>query len=91
MTQKKEFSAIDAAPVVLYAKLTTDDVFAYPVIASTFGTLVISAGFAVPYHDQEIINEADPNNVIITYKRSGASVATKTIVISGSTTTITIT
>lgn len=39
---KKEFSAIDAAPAVLYAKRDNGSQIAYPVVATTAGELLIS-------------------------------------------------
>lgn len=59
-------------------------------VSTTHPLPVTTDGFAIPVFDTEVINEADPNNVIITYKKSGVTVATKTIVISGTTTTITV-
>ena len=47
-------------------------------------------GFAIPMFDTQVIDETDPDNVTIVYKRSGVIVATKTISISGSVTTITV-
>jgi hypothetical protein len=38
---------------------------------------------------QQIIDESDPDNIVITYKRNGVVVATKTIAVSGTTTTVT--
>jgi hypothetical protein len=47
-------------------------------------------GFCIPRHDQEIIDEAlAPATTVITYKLAGVTVATKTITVSGTTTTIT--
>lgn len=49
-------------------------------------------GFSIPFFDTEIINEAlAPATTVITYKKEGVVVATKTIVVSGTTTTITLT
>ena len=48
-------------------------------------------GFAIPMFDTQIIDEADPNNVTIIYKRNGVTVATKLSAISGTTTTISVT
>jgi hypothetical protein len=90
MITKKEFSAVDSQPVILYAKRDSNSDKAYPVLISEEGSLSFKGGLYVPLHDQEIINEADPNNIVITYKLSGATVATKTIAVSGSTTTITV-
>ena len=48
-------------------------------------------GFAIPMFNQQIIDEAlAPGTTIITYKRSGVTVATKTITVVGTTTTITV-
>jgi hypothetical protein len=53
---------------------------------------VTTDGFAIPMFDQQIIDEAlAPATTIITYKRAGVTVATKTITVSGTTTTITVT
>jgi len=90
-TMKREFSTSDANPVVLYAKWDGDSPAAYPLLASGFGTLHVSTGMGVPAHNQQVINEADPNNVIITYNQSSSTivpVAIKYIVVSGTTTTI---
>ena len=90
-TQRREYSAVDAQQIVLYAKRDADANIAFPVIASSFGTLVMTLGLAIPLHDQQVIDESDPNNVTITYKLNSVTVAVKSIVISGSTTTITVT
>lgn len=55
------------------------------------GKLVVDQGFSIPIFDQQIIDESNPNNVVITYKNNGVTVATKTIAVSGSVTTITMT
>lgn len=85
MTQKKEFSAIDAAPAVLYAKRTTDDVFAYPLLADSVGRLIISS--LVPYeYDYISLSPADVPTTIV-YKLGGSggtTVATLTLTYSGS-------
>lgn len=47
-------------------------------------------GMILPRHDEQVIDEADPNNVTITYKLAGVQVAVKTIAVSGTTTTITV-
>ena len=46
--------------------------------------------FTIPVFDQQIINETNPNNIVITYKNLGITVATKTVSISGAITTITL-
>lgn len=46
-------------------------------------------GLKEPYHDEEVIDEsAAPTTTVITYKLAGVTVGTKTITVSGSTTTI---
>jgi len=48
-------------------------------------------GFMIPVFDQQIIEESGaPALTTITYKKSGVTVATKSIVVSGTTTTITV-
>lgn len=90
MNIKKVFSATDAQPIVLYAHRDADGKLAYPILVTSSGSLVVSTGMTIPDHDQQVIDEADPNNITITYKKSGAIVATKTIAISGTTTTISV-
>jgi hypothetical protein len=90
MITKREFSAIDAAPSILYGKRDVDSVTAYPISVSSAGGLLISQGLSTPLSDQIIINETDPNNITLTYKFGGVQVSQKTIVKSGSTTTITV-
>lgn len=53
---------------------------------------VTTDGFAIPKFDTQIIDEAlAPATTVITYKLAGVTVATKTITVSGTTTTITVT
>jgi hypothetical protein len=87
---KRLYSASDVAPSALYAKRTIDEEQVYPVLVSELGGLLVTQGMSVPAHDQQVIDESDPNNVTITYKLSGSIVATKTISVSGTTTTITV-
>lgn len=47
-------------------------------------------GMDIPYHNSQVIDESDPDNVSITYKLNGTTVATKTIAKAGSVTTITV-
>ena len=70
--------------------VTGIDVSGNPTYGATEATLQKVAGFNIPKYDTQTINEADPNNVIITYSLLGVTVATKTIVISGTTTTISV-
>jgi hypothetical protein len=49
-------------------------------------------GFAIPIFDTQVIDESlAPATTVITYKRNGVTVATKTITVAGTTTTITVT
>jgi len=48
-------------------------------------------GFQIPAHDKQVIDEADSDNVTITYSLNDITVATKLIAVSGTTTTITVT
>ena len=48
-------------------------------------------GLQIPIYDTEIVDETDPNSIVITYKKDGATVATKNITIIGAVTTTTIT
>lgn len=79
---KRTWSTEDAAPIVLHALRSRDSDVAYP---------LIDDGMKIPAHDQQVIDESDANNITITYKLDGVTVATKTIVIDGTTTTITLT
>jgi hypothetical protein len=47
-------------------------------------------GMSIPYHNSQVIDEADPDDVTITYKLNGTTVATKRIQVVGTTTTITV-
>lgn len=44
----------------------------------------------IPYHNQQVIDESNPADVVITYKLDGSTVATKHIVTNGTTTTSTV-
>ena len=83
---KKEYSAPDAQPVIIYAKSDPDSEKAYPITSDFF-----MKGMYIPRHDTEVIDETDLDNVTIVYKLNNATVATKTISISGKITTISIT
>ncbi len=57
---------------------------ALPVSVSNGGS-----GMKEPYHDEQVVDEsAAPATTVITYKLAGVSVGTKTITVSGTTTTI---
>ena len=58
---------------------------------ATEDSLAKLIGFQIPAYDSQVIDEADPNNVTITYSLNSNTVATKLIAVSGTTTTITIT
>ena len=84
---KKVYSRTDAQPVVLYAKQDGDKEQAYPIIANTSGNLEVSiVGLVKEAYDYVSVNTpALPT--IITFKTGGVSgptVATLTVVYSGS-------
>lgn len=82
-TIKKEFSAVDAAPMILYAKRDANSQNAYPITADYF-----MRGMYIPQHDTEIADETNSNNITVTYTLSGSTVAIKTIVKVGKVTTV---
>lgn len=51
MITKKEYSALDAKPVVLYAKTDVNSQIAYPIVATTNGQLLIADSMAIPSYD----------------------------------------
>lgn len=77
LIKKREYSAIDGQQVVIYGKRDAESTDAYPM------------EYKIPW-DTQVIDEADPNNVTIAYKVNGSTIATKTILVSGTTTTITV-
>lgn len=90
---KKEWHSLDAQCAVLYGKKTDANDICYPIFVNEAGALQVSDqnGMVLPYHNSQVIDETDSNNVTITYKLDGTTVGTKTIAIVGSITTITIT
>jgi hypothetical protein len=89
--EKKVFSSTDAAPVVLYAKTSPSSELAYPLTGDEDGNLnVVVSGKYIPRWNSQVIDTSDPNDIIITYKMNGTTVATEEIVIVGTTTTITL-
>jgi hypothetical protein len=48
------------------------------------------AEFSIPDFDEQVIDESNPNEVTITYKKSAVTVAVKTISVTGNITTITV-
>ena len=60
------------------------------ILVNPDGSVVSSSPMSIPKHDSQVIDESDANNVTITYKLSGVTVATKLIAVSGTTTTITV-
>jgi len=89
---KKEWGGPDAQKIVIYGKRTDDTDVCWPVFVNEAGYLQVSdqSGMSIPYHDRQVIEET-PTLTTITFSLSGATVATKTILVVGSTTTITIT
>jgi hypothetical protein len=89
---KKEWGSPDAQTIVIYGKRTDDTSICYPVFVNAHGSLQVSdqSGMSVPYHDTQVITET-PTLTTIVFSLSGSTVATKTILVVGSTTTITLT
>lgn len=89
--EKKVFSAVDTAPATMYAKQSAGSEFAYPVLVNADGALFVidDSGMVIPRHDTQVIDESG-SDATITYKLLGATVATKTIVVTGTRTTISI-
>jgi hypothetical protein len=85
----REGTQLDTLPVQCYGWDGTEPVKVF-VSASGEVAVIDSGKMRVPYHNSQVIDESDPNNVIITYKLDGTTVATKTIATSGTTTTITL-
>lgn len=56
---------------------------------ATEETLQSIAGLNIPAFDEQVIDLADPDAISITYKKDSVTVATKSIVTSGTTITIT--
>lgn len=52
--------------------------------------VVNTSGMALPEHDQVVIDETDPSIILLTYKLGSTTVATKSIVVVGAVTTITL-
>lgn len=68
-TRKKEYGAQDANPVVLHAKRSADDAWAYPVLQGMFG-------FEVPSYDSMLLTTTTGNLTHVHYVSSGSTVAT---------------
>lgn len=84
-TQKKEYSSVDAGPIVLYGKKDADSQFAFPVLVDSAGRLLLSSLVPVEY-DYISLSPADQPTTI-TYKLGGSggtTVATLTLTYSGS-------
>lgn len=85
-TERKEFSSVDAAPAVLYAKRDADAREAYPLLADAFGNILVTAGLVPSGWDYVNLNPpAQPTT--ITFKKGGSggtTLATLTLTYSGS-------
>ena len=83
---KKEFSAVDASPVVLYAKESATSEQAYPVLITSSGCLSISTGFDIPEYDYIALGYSGNNVNLVQYYLGGAGgalMATLTLTYSG--------
>ena len=89
---KKEWGGPDAQKIVIYGKRTDDTDICYPIFVTNNGYLQVSdqTGLTVPYHDTQVITET-PTLTTIVFSLSGSTIATKTILVVGSVTTITLT
>lgn len=54
-------SVVDAVPVALYGKESQNSKISWPVLVSSSGSLMISAGLNVPEYDSLIISYASGN------------------------------
>ena len=73
-TVKTEFSAGDAAPVVLYAKTNADAREAYPLLQGMF-----NPGFSISEYDEIALSYTSGDLTGVVYKLLGATVATLTL------------
>jgi len=89
---KKEWGSPDAQTIVIYGKRSDSGDVCYPIFVTPSGYLQVSdqSGMSIPYHDQQVITET-PTLTTIAFSLSGSTVATKTILVVGSVTTITLT
>lgn len=82
---KKEYSSVDAQPIVLYALTSAGSQVAIPVLVTSNGTLAISSGFDIPIHDFISLSpESLPTTIV--YKvggSSGTTVATLSLTYNG--------
>lgn len=82
MTVKKEYSSVDAQPIVLNAKTDPNSQNAYPVLATSSGCLLISSGMDIPAYDSIIISYSSGNISNVYYYIGGTAgtiVATLTL------------
>jgi hypothetical protein len=92
-TEEKQDAIVTALGNV---KIDTGDIDLNTDGLETIGTATNTAlnkliGFEIPPHDTQAIDESlAPATTTITYKKSGATVAVKTITVSGTTTTISV-
>lgn len=84
-TSKKEFSATDASPVVLYGLKSPSNPNAIPIVVTSNGALLISGGLDMPPYD--FISFSPPNlPTTILFKiggSGGTNVRTLTLTYSG--------
>lgn len=74
MVHKKEFSAPDAAPVVLYAKNDASSEHAFPVLQG-----MLNPGFSVPEYDEIEMLYTSGDLTGIVYKNASVTVCTLTL------------
>jgi hypothetical protein len=84
--QVSDFGGEFTAPSMVAIRVGTEAVSATNLFPVT------TEGFAIPVFDTEVVDETlAPATTVITYKKNGATVATKTISVAGSVTTIAVT
>lgn len=86
LTQKQILEVLRNINLPTFPKtiaITSDDLIA---INNNINNLV---GLEIPPYDEQVIDLADPDDISITYKKDSVTVATKSIVTSGTTITIT--
>jgi hypothetical protein len=71
---KKEFSASDAAPVILYAKQDGDSQIAHPITAG-----MLNPGLSLPAYDEIELGYTNGDLTGVVYKLNGSTVSTLTL------------
>jgi len=78
MITKKEYSASDAAPSILYAKRDGSTNIAHPITQGMF-----NPGFAIPDYDEIDLEYTGDDLTQVEYKKQGDVIATLTLSYTG--------